>query len=89
VPAGSLTGVAGVLGFVALIEGAVFGLLQASTPYRQARAQRGHVVISASWLLSGSLNSSGGTGRAGLAIPLQSTRDLGALFVEARLGVRH
>ena len=93
VPAGCLTAVAGVVGFIALIVGAVFGLLQSATPYRQAlaRAQADPVVISrlgrpisAGWLMAASLNRSGGTGQARLAIPLQGSRGRGTLFVEAR-----
>ncbi len=93
VPAGCLTAVAGVVGFIALIVGAVVGLLQSATPYRQAlaRAQADPVVISrlgrpisAGWLMAASLNRSAGAGQARLAIPLQGSRDRGTLFVEAR-----
>ena len=93
VPAVCLTAVGGVVGLIALIVGAVFGLLQSATPYRQAlaRAQADPVVISrlgrpisAGWLLSASLNTAGGRGQARLAIPLQGSRGRGTLFVEAR-----
>jgi len=48
VPAGCLTGVVGVAGFIALDIGLVFGLIKSSTPYQQAlaRAQKDPVVIS-------------------------------------------
>lgn len=93
VPAGCLTALAGVVGVIALIVGAVFGLIRSATPYRQAlaQAQRDPVVISqlgrpisAGWLVSGSLQHSGGTGQARLAIPLQGSRGRGTLYVEAR-----
>ncbi len=93
VPAGCLTGVAGVAGFVALIVGLVFGLIKSSTPYQQAlaRAQKDPVVISrlgtpisGGLLVSGSVNLSGGTGQANLAIPLQGSRGSGTLYVQAR-----
>ncbi len=92
VPAGCLTGVAGVVGFIALIISLVFGLIKSSTPYRQAlaRAQKDPVVISqlgtpisGGFLVSGSVNLSGGTGQANLAIPLQGSRGSGTLYVEA------
>lgn len=48
VPAGCLTGLAAVAGFIALIVGLVFGLLKSTTPYKEAlaKAQRDPVVIS-------------------------------------------
>ncbi|WP_216909296.1 cytochrome c oxidase assembly factor Coa1 family protein [Synechococcus sp. CCY 0621] len=93
VPAGCLTGLAGVAGFIALIVGLVFGLIKSSTPYQQAlaKAQKDPVVISrlgtpinGGLLVSGSVNLSGGTGQANLAIPLQGSRGSGTLYVEAR-----
>ncbi len=93
VPAGCLTGVVGVAGFIALIVGLVFGLIKSSTPYQQAleQAQQDPVVISrlgtpirGGLLVSGSVNLSGGTGQANLAIPLQGSRGSGTLYVEAR-----
>ncbi|MCP9829085.1 MULTISPECIES: cytochrome c oxidase assembly factor Coa1 family protein [unclassified Synechococcus] len=93
VPAGCLTGVAGLAGFIALIVGLVFGLIKSTTPYQQAlaKAQKDPVVISrlgapinGGLLVSGSVNLSGGTGQANLAIPLQGSRGNGTLYVEAR-----
>ncbi|MCP9786539.1 cytochrome c oxidase assembly factor Coa1 family protein [Cyanobium sp. N5-Cardenillas] len=93
VPAGCLTGLAGVAGFIALIVGLVFGLIKSTTPYQQAlaKAQRDPVVISrlgtpihGGLLVSGSVNLSGGTGQANLAIPLQGSKGSGTLYVEAR-----
>lgn len=93
VPAGCLTGVAGVAGFIALVVGLVFGLIKSSTPYQQAleKAQRDPVVIGrlgtpirGGLLVSGSVNLSGGTGQANLAIPLQGPKASGTLYVEAR-----
>ncbi|MBW4530201.1 MAG: cytochrome c oxidase assembly factor 1 family protein [Aphanothece saxicola GSE-SYN-MK-01-06B] len=93
VPAGCLTGVAGLAGFIALIVGLVFGLIKSTTPYQQAlaRAQKDPVVISrlgtpinGGLLVSGSVNLSGGTGQANLAIPLQGSKGSGTLYVEAR-----
>jgi hypothetical protein len=92
VPAGCLTGVAGVAGVIALIVSLVFGLIKSSTPYKQAlaRAQKDPVVISqfgtpisGGFLVSGNVNLSGGTGQANLAIPLQGSRGSGTLYVEA------
>ncbi len=93
VPAGCLTGVAGLAGFIALIVGLVFGLIKSTTPYQQAlaKAQNDPVVISrlgtpirGGLLVSGSVNLSGGTGQANLAIPLQGSKASGTLYVEAR-----
>jgi len=93
VPAGCLTGLAGVAGFIALIVSLVFGLLKSTTPYKEAlaKAQRDPLVISrlgtpinGGFLVSGSVNLSGGTGQANLAIPLQGSRGNGTLYVEAR-----
>ena len=93
VPAGCLTGVVGVAGFLALVVGLVFGLIKSSTPYQQAlaKAQKDPVVISrlgtpinGGLLVSGSVNLSGGTGQANLAIPLQGSKGSGTLYVEAR-----
>ena len=93
VPAGCLTGLAGVAGFIALIVSLVFGLLKSTTPYKEAlaRAQRDPVVIGrlgtpiqGGFLVSGNVSLSGGTGEARLAIPLQGSRGSGTLYVEAR-----
>lgn len=93
VPTGCLTGVAGLAGFIALIVGLVFGLIKSTTPYQQAlaRAQKDPVVIgrlgapiNGGLLVSGSVNLSGGTGQANLAIPLQGSRGRGTLYVQAR-----
>ena len=93
VPAGCLTGVAGVAGFIALVVSLVFGLIKSTTPYEEAlvKAQQDPVVISrlgtpinGGFLVSGSVNLSGGTGQANLAIPLQGSRGSGTLYVEAR-----
>jgi hypothetical protein len=93
VPAGCLTGLAGVAGFIALIVSLVFALIKATTPYKEAlaKAQRDPVVIGrlgspieGGFLVSGSVNLSGGTGEAQLAIPLQGSRSSGTLFVQAR-----
>ena len=93
VPAGCLTGVAGVAGFIALVVSLVFGLIKSTTPYREAlaRAQQDPVVIGqlgtpiqGGFLVSGNVSLSGGTGEAQLAIPLQGSRGSGTLYVEAR-----
>jgi hypothetical protein len=93
VPAGCLTGLAGVAGSIALIVGLVFGLLKSTTPYKEAlaKAQRDPVVIGrlgtpiqGGFLVSGNVNLSGGTGEAQMAIPLQGSRGSGTLYVEAR-----
>ena len=93
VPAGCLTGLAGVAGFIALIVSLVFGLIKSTTPYKEAlaKAQRDPVVIGrlgtpieGGFLVSGSVNLSGGKGEAQLAIPLQGSRGSGTLYVEAR-----
>ena len=93
VPAGCLAGLAGAAGFIALIVSLVFGLIKSTSPYKEAlaRAQRDPVVIGrlgtpieGGCLVSGSVNLSGGTGEANLAIPLQGSRGSGTLYVEAR-----
>jgi hypothetical protein len=93
VPAGCLTGLVGVAGFIALIASLVFGLLKSTTPYKEAlaKAQRDPVVIGrlgtpiqGGFLVSGNVKLSGGTGEASLAIPLQGSRGSGTLYVEAR-----
>lgn len=92
-PAGCLTGLVGVAGFIALIVSLVFGLLKSTTPYKEAlaKAQRDPVVIGrlgtpiqGGFLVSGNVSLSGGTGEAQLAIPLQGSRGSGTLYVEAR-----
>lgn len=92
-PAGCLTGLVGVAGFIALIVSLVFGLLKSTTPYKEAlaKAQRDPVVIGrlgtpiqGGFLVSGNVSLSGGTGEAQLAIPLQGPRGGGTLYVEAR-----
>jgi hypothetical protein len=92
VPSGCLTAVAGMVGFIALIVTFLFGLIKASTPYKEAlaRAQADPVVISrlgtpisGGFVVSGSINRSGGSGEASLAIPLQGSRGSGTLYVEA------
>ncbi len=93
VPAGCLTGVAGLAGCIVLIVGLVFGLIKSTTPYQQAlaKAQKDPVVIgrlgapiNGGLLVSGSVNLSGGAGQANLAIPLQGSKASGTLYVEAR-----
>lgn len=93
VPAGCLTGLVGVAGFIALIVSLVFGLLKSTTPYKEAlaKAQRDPVVIGrlgtpiqGGFLVSGNVSLSGGMGEAQLAIPLQGSRGSGTLYVEAR-----
>ncbi|WP_094591995.1 cytochrome c oxidase assembly factor Coa1 family protein [Vulcanococcus limneticus] len=93
VPTGCLSAVAGVVGFIALIISFVFGLVKASTPYKQAlaRAQADPLVISrlgtpirGGFIVSGNIHRSGSTGRASLAIPLEGSRGNGTLYVEAR-----
>jgi hypothetical protein len=93
VPAGCLTAVVGVTGFLALIVSLVFGLLRSSTPYRQAlaRVQNDPVVISqlgrpisGGFFVSGSVQLNGAEGQASLAIPLEGPKGSGTLSVEAR-----
>ena len=93
VPTGCLTAVAGMVGTIALIVTFVFGLIKASTPYKEAlsRAQTDPIVISrlgapisGGFVVSGSINRSGNNGEASLAIPLQGPRGSGTLHVEAR-----
>jgi hypothetical protein len=93
VPAGCLTGLVGVAGFIALLVSLVFGLLKSTTPYKEAlaKAQRDPVVIGrlgtpfqGGNIVSRKVSLYGGTGEAQLAIPLQGSRGSGTLYVEAR-----
>lgn len=92
-PAGCLTALAGVVGFVALILTLVFGAVRSSTPFRHAlaRAQADPIVrgslgspIRDGLFLSGAFRSGGDGGRARLAIPLHGSRGRGTLHVVAQ-----
>ena len=53
-------------------------------PPEMAGAGRLATPINVGFLVTGSVNLSGGTGQANLAIPLQGSRGSGTLYVEAR-----
>lgn len=87
-----LTLLAGV-GFVALIFGAVFGLMKSSDAYKDAmtkasadpRVQAAFgTPIHAGFFVNGSIKISGSSGEASIAIPISGPRAKGTLFVEAR-----
>ena len=89
--------------FLALILGIfalVFGMMRSSTPYQLAlqRAQSSPVVVAAlgapikpGLLTTGNISSSGGDGKAQLAIPLEGSRHNATLYVRAEeiAGVWH
>ncbi len=91
-PAGCLTALAGVVGFVALVLTLLFGAVRSSTPFRHAlaRAQADPIVrgslgspIRDGLFPSGAFRSGAGGGSARLAIPLEGSRGRGTLYVVA------
>jgi len=93
VPAGCLSGIVLLLGFVALIMSFVFGMMKSSGAYKQSlsRARSNPAVVQAigspikeGFFVSGSINVSGPSGNADLAIPITGSKGKGTVYVEAR-----
>jgi hypothetical protein len=93
VPVGCLSIIAVVAGFVALILAFVFGMMRSSDVYMQAldRARNNSAVVStlgtpieAGFFTSGSINTSGPSGNAELAIPISGPKGKGTIYLVAR-----
>ncbi len=93
VPAGCLSGVASVIGFIALMVSVVFGMMKSSTPFRHALATaktdpvlitRLGAPIRDSLFPSGNISVNGADGSADLAIPITGSKGSGTLYVKAR-----
>jgi hypothetical protein len=92
-PLACLWGLAVIVGFCALIVYFVFGLMKSSDVYKEAlaRAKANPAVVRAlgvpieeGLFVSGSIQVSGPSGNADLAIPLSGPRGKGKVFLEAR-----
>ena len=79
--------------FVAVISGAVFGMMKSSEPYKYAVATASHdarvseqlgTPITPGWYATGSINLTIDSGDAELTIPLNGTRRHGTVYVEAK-----
>lgn len=93
VPVGCLSIIAVFAAFIALILYVVFGVMKSSDVYVQAldRARNNPAVVSAlgapietGFFTSGSINVSGPSGDAELAIPISGPKGRGTLYLEAR-----
>lgn len=90
---GCLTFIVLALAFIATVFYLISAAVRSSTPYKEsvARAQAHPTVIEqlgspveASWLVSGSVNVSGPSGTADLAIPIHGPKGKGNLYVVAK-----
>jgi len=93
VPVVCLSGLALIGGFVALVMFFVFGMMKSSDAYQQAlaKAKADPAVIRAlgnpireGFFVTGSINVSGASGDADLAIPIAGAKGKGTIYVEAR-----
>jgi len=93
VPVGCLSSLLLLVGFVALILAFVFGMMKSSDVYKQAlaRANASPAVVDAlgapikeGFFISGSINVSGPSGDAELAIPISGPKGDGTIYLEAR-----
>lgn len=93
VPLACLWGLAVIAGFCALIVYFVFGLMKTSDVYKEAlsRAKANPAVVRAlgapikeGLFVSGSIQVSGPSGDAELAIPVSGPKGKGTIFLEAR-----
>ena len=93
VPVGCLSIIAVIAGFAALILSFVFGLMKSSDVYKQALdgAKNNPAVVSAlgapieaGFFTSGSINTSGPSGTAELAIPISGPKGNGTIYLEAK-----
>lgn len=92
-PAGCLTLLLLLFGAIALVVALAFSLLRGSDVYQQAVGiARGSPVViehlgtpvEPGWLVRGSINTSGASGHAELALPLSGPRADATLYIEAR-----
>ena len=92
VPTGCLTMLALVAGGIFLILSLVFGMMKSSDAYKQAMVKvRASTAVSAalgtpikeSFFTTGSVNVSGPSGRAELAIPISGPKGSGTVYVKA------
>jgi hypothetical protein len=93
VPLACLWGLAVIVGFCALIVYFAFGLMKSNDAYKEAlaRAKASPAVVRAlgeplreGLFVSGSIQVSGPSGNAELAIPVSGPRGKGTIYVEAR-----
>jgi len=92
VPVGCLSIIAIFAGFIALILTFVFGMMKSSDVYMQAldRTRNNPALVSAlgtpleaGYFISGSINVSGPSGNAELAIPISGPKGKGTIYVVA------
>jgi hypothetical protein len=93
VPIGCLSSIIMLVGFVAVIITLVFGVMKSSDVYTQglSRAQASPAVmqalgspIQAGFFLSGTINVSGPSGNAEIAIPISGPKGRGTIYLVAR-----
>jgi hypothetical protein len=93
VPTGIVAVVGGIAGFIYLIFSLVMGLMKSSEPFKHAmeRANASEQVqvalgtpVEPGMFIMGSINTSGASGNASLAIPVSGPKGGGTLYVEAR-----
>lgn len=89
---GCLTFVVLAVGFIATVFYLISAAVRSSTPFKEAvaRAQSNPAVIEqlgspvrSSWIVSGSVNVNGPSGKAELAIPIHGPKAKGNLYVTA------
>ena len=89
-PLGCLGLIVLIAGFAALLASLVFGIMKSSVAYKEPLARaRAHAAVQealgtpveAGLLVSGTINVSGPSGRAELAIPLSGPKGRGTLYV--------
>jgi len=92
IPAGCISALALLAGFVWLILSFVAGMMKSSDAYKQAlaRARANPAVVDAlgqpireGFFVSGSINVNGPSGHADLAIPIAGSRGQGTIFLVA------
>ena len=92
VPTGCLTMLALVAGVIFLLLSLIFGMMKSSDAYKQAMVKvRASTAVSAAlgtpikegYFTSGSVNVSGPSGRAELAIPISGPKGKGTVYLEA------
>lgn len=93
VPLGCLTMIALLVAFIAGIVVLVFGFVKRSDVYAEAleRARSSPAVVEAlgepiepGWYVTGSINVTGASGNADIAIPISGPRGEGTLYASAR-----
>jgi len=96
VPVGCLSLCVLLVGFVALVMSLTFGMMKSSDVYKEALAKTraNHAVVDAlgtplkaGYMVSGSINISGPSGTAELAIPVSGPKGDGTVYLEARKSV--